>query len=111
MTALTEAALAIHLAAAVDDHQPGRWITGDTIGYVRTGSGNEIDFGTVPVPASSGTAVTTPLESKWVARSWRSEALVIENTFGRGILATKDIVDLSHVAWAVPAPMLALLLA
>jgi predicted AAA+ superfamily ATPase len=111
MTALTEGALAVHLAAAIDDQQPGRWVNGDTIGYVRTGSGNEIDFGPVAVPIVGGTAHTTPLEAKWVSRSWRPEALVTENRFGRGVLATKNITNLSHLAWAVPAPVVALLLA
>jgi len=64
LTALTEAALAVHLAVAIDDHQPGRWVNGDTIGYARTGKGNEIDFGPVPIPTASGTARTTPLEAQ-----------------------------------------------
>jgi predicted AAA+ superfamily ATPase len=110
MTALTEAALAVHLAIAIDDRQPGRWVDGDTIGYVRTGRGNEIDFGPVAVPTAADTALTTPLESKWVTRGWRSEALVTENRFGCGVLATKNITDVTHVAWAVPAPTVALLL-
>lgn len=41
MTSLTEEALAVAMAAAIDDLQPGRWMTGDTIGYadpLRTGN-------------------------------------------------------------------------
>ena len=110
MTALTEAALAVHLAATIDDHQPGRWVSGDTIGYVRTRAGNEIDFGPVPIPTSNGTARTTPLEAKWVTRGWRSEALGAENRYGAGILATKSITDVTHPVWALPAPTVALLL-
>lgn len=110
MTALTEAALAVQLAIAIDDQQPGRWVNGDTIGYIRTGKGNEIDFGPVAVPTTGDTARTTPLEAKWVTQGWRSEALVTEGRFGRGVLATKNITDLSHAAWAVPAPTVALLL-
>jgi uncharacterized protein len=110
MTALTEAAVAVHLAIAIDDRQPGRWVNGDTIGYVRTGNGNEIDFGPVAVPTAAGTAHTTPLEAKWVTQGWRSEALVTENRFGRGVLATKNITNLAHPAWAVPAPAIALML-
>jgi predicted AAA+ superfamily ATPase len=110
MTALTESALAIHLAIAIDDRQPGRWVNGDTIGYVRTGSGNEIDFGPIAIPTAGGTAKTTPLEAKWVTHGWRSEALVTENRFGCGVLATKTITSFSHPAWAVPAPTVALLL-
>lgn len=110
MTALTEAALAVHLAVAIDERQPGRWVSGDTIGYVRTGSGNEIDFGPVAVPTAAGTAYTTPLEAKWVTQRWRSEARVAENRFGRGVLATKNVTSFAHPAWAIPAPTVALLL-
>jgi predicted AAA+ superfamily ATPase len=110
MTALTEATLAVHLAIAIDDQQPGRWVNGDTIGYVRTGRGNEIDFGPVAIPTAGGIARTTPLEAKWVTHGWRSEALVTENRFGHGVLATKTITDFSHPAWALPAPTVALLL-
>ena len=110
MTALTEAALAVQLAITIDELQPGRWVNGDAIGYVRTGKGNEIDFGPVAVPTAGGTAHTTPLEAKWVTRGWRSEALVTENRFGRGVLATKNVTNFAHPAWAIPAPTVALLL-
>ena len=43
-------------------------------------------------------------------RSWRSEARAIEGKYRGGIVATKNILDLNHPAWAVPAPFLALLL-
>jgi len=110
MTALTESALAVALAAAIDHRQPGRWMTGDTIGYVRTRSGEEVDFGSTPVPSDSGTQWTTPIEVKWVTDGWRSEARVIEGKFGSGIVATKNVTRLDTPAWAVPAPVLALLL-
>lgn len=110
MTRLTEAALAIALARAVDDHQPGRWTTDDAIGYLRTGKGNEVDLAPVPVPTPAGDTMTTPLESKWVSRGWRAEARTIEGKLGTGILATKSILDLDHPAWAIPAPVVALLL-
>ena len=110
MTRLTEAAIGVALARAIDQLQPRRWVNGDTIGYLRTASDGEIDLAPVPVPSSAGTQTTVPLESKWVETNWRSEARVIENKFKRGILATKSILDLRHPVWAVPAPVLALLL-
>jgi predicted AAA+ superfamily ATPase len=110
MTALTETVIATQLASAIDQRQPGRWMTGDTIGYVRTGSGHEVDFGPVPVPAASGPQFTTPIEIKWVTDGWRSEARVIEAKYGRGIVATKNITHLDTPTWAIPAPLLALLL-
>ncbi len=110
MTVLTEAALAVALAATIDDRQPGRWMSEDTIGYVRTGSGQEVDFGPIPVPSPGGTNWTIPIESKWVSNGWRKEAKVIEGKFGRGILATKNITRLDTPAWAIPAAVLALLI-
>ena len=110
MTALTEAVLAVALARAIDELQEGRWVRGDTIGYSRTNSGGEVDLSPVPVPDQAGNAVTTPIEAKWVDASWRTSARTIEAKYGRGILATKSILDVAHPAWAVPAPLVALLL-
>ena len=53
---------------------------------------------------------TVPLEAKWVDAGWRAEAQVVEKKYGRGILATKSILSMEHPTWAVPAPLLALLL-
>lgn len=107
---LTESCLAVALAQAIDVADSGRWLTNDSIGYLRTGSGNEIDFAPIPARSPSGPTMTTPIEAKWVATGWRSEARTIEGKFGRGVVATRTIMDLQHVSWAVPAPLLALLL-
>jgi predicted AAA+ superfamily ATPase len=109
-TALTEMTLAIALAKAVEGHDEGRWVTEDTIGYLRTAAGKEVDFGPVRVSTTSGPGLTTPIESKWVDTNWRSEARTIEARFNGGILATKSILDLDHPTWAVPAPILAAML-
>lgn len=110
MTVLSEAAVAVSLARAVDRSDPGRWPTQDAIGYLKTTAGGEIDLAPVPYRTASGTAWTTPIESKWVSAGWRREALAIEGRFGGGILATKDVLDMDHKAWALPAPLVALLL-
>ena len=110
MTSLSEMALGIALARAIDDLDEDRWSSADTIGYARTESGQEVDLTRVPVPSSSVTLMTVPIESKWVDQGWREEARVIEGKFGCGILATKSILDLDHPSWAVPAPLVALLL-
>ncbi len=110
LTALSEAALAVALARAIDDLDEGRWIGDDTIGYARTGSGNEVDLGRVRVPTTSGHSMTVPIESKWVDVGWRAEAKTIEGKYAQGIVATKSILDFDHPAWAVPAPLVALLL-
>jgi hypothetical protein len=108
--ALSEAALAVTLARVIDEHDEGRWVADDTVGYVRTGAGNEIDLGPVRVPAPGGAGLTTPIESKWVDVGWRGEAKTIEGKFGHGIMATKSILDTEHPVKAIPAPMVACLL-
>lgn len=102
-------ALGTSLASLMGSLEEGRLVFGDTIGDATSGSGQEVDFCPVRVPTAGGSSVTTPVESKWVSQGRRSEAKVIENKCGRGILARK-ILDLDRPAWAVPAPMLALLL-
>jgi len=109
-TKLTETVLAVTLARRLDDLNEGRWADGDTIGYSRTGSGAEIDLAPVRIPSPSGAGMTTPIESKWVDTGWKHEAKTIGGKYGHGIVATKSILDLDHHVWAVPAPLVALLL-
>lgn len=110
MATLNEAAIAVALAQAVDELEEGRWVSGDTVGYTRTGGGKEVDLAPIHVPTPAGSALSVPIEGKWVDTGWRSEAQVIERKFGCGILATKSILDMDHPTWAVPAPLLAALL-
>lgn len=110
MTRLTEMTLAVSLARAIDGIEEGRWLSGDTISYARTQSGNEIDLAPVALPTGHGVRPSVPLECKWVDHSWRSEAKAINGKYGRGVLATKSILDTTADVWAVPAPLVALLL-
>lgn len=111
MTGLSELVLGVTLARSIDALDEGRWIADDTIGYARTDSGKEIDLSPVRVPAEGTAGITVPIESKWVEDGWRQDALVLEGRYGRGIMATKSILDLEHPCWAIPAPLLACLLA
>lgn len=110
MTMLTETTIAMHLARAIDNHDEGRLVVNDTIGYARTGAGNEVDLAPVSVSSPAGTARTVPIEGKWVDDKWRSDAKTVEAKYGAGILATKSILNTDHPTWAIPAPLLALLL-
>ncbi len=102
--------LGVALARAIDDLEQGRWVSGDTIGYARTASDREIDLAPVTVPSTAGSLTTTPIESKWVDHGWKSEAKSIAGQYRRGILATKSVLNVSGDVWAVPAPLVALLL-
>lgn len=110
MTVLSEMSLGVALARAIDQLDEGRWMAGDTIGYVRTAAGNEVDLAPTAVPTTAGAAPSTPLESKWVDVGWRNEAKVMEGKYAAGVFATKSLLDLEHPAWAIPAPLVSLLL-
>jgi predicted AAA+ superfamily ATPase len=110
-TKLTEQILAVALARAVDNLEEGRWVSQDTIGYSRTTSGNEIDLCPIHLPDGNlSSSMTTPIESKWVDQGWGHEARAIQGKYRRGVLATKSVLDTSGDVWAIPAPLLALLL-
>jgi predicted AAA+ superfamily ATPase len=110
-TSLTEAALGVTLARAIEALDEGRWLSDDSVGYARTESNNEVDFAPVRVPVPGAHAMTVPIESKWVDTGWRGESRVVDGKYGRGILATKSVLDTDGDVWAVPAPLVALQLA
>jgi len=110
LTTLTEMVIGVSLAVAIENAQEGRFLVDDTIGYLRTGSGQKVDFAPVSVPSAAGNHLTTPIESKWVARNWRGEARVMEGSLGGGVLATRTVLDTSRTSWAIPAPLAALLI-
>jgi len=109
-TKLTEGLLAVTLARRLDDLAEGRWADGDTVGYGRTPSGAEVDFAPVRTTGPSGPTLTTPIESKWVDAGWVGEAKTLASKYAHGIMATKSILDVDGAVWAVPAPLVALLL-
>ena len=110
VTRATEAALAVHLAVAIDRLHPDRLIEQAAIGHLRTTTGNEIDLAPVPI-AVGGMAVTSvAIEAKWVSNGWKPEARTLVGRLGSGVVATKSITDTNGPVWAVPAPVVALLL-
>jgi uncharacterized protein len=108
-TRSSEAALGVAVARSVAALHPERLLEQRAVMYLRT-TNSEIDFAPLPISAAGQVAITTPVESKWVEHNWKSEARTMSAKYGRGILATKNITDLSGDVWAVPAPIVALLL-
>jgi len=41
---------------------------------------------------------------------WRGERRVIAAKYSRGVLATKSVLDVTEHVWAIPAPLVSLLL-
>jgi hypothetical protein len=103
--------LGVSLARAIDSLDEGRWVAADTIGYVKTDSGNEIELCPDDVQSPGGPRRSIPIEGKWVDDGWRAEAKVLTNKYGAGFRATKSILNLDHDVGAVPAPLVGLLLA
>jgi hypothetical protein len=108
---LTESTLGVTLARTLEALDEGRWLSDDSIGYCRTDSGGDVDLAPVRVPFDGSSAMTTPVDCKWVDAGWRGEARVIGGRYGRGILTTKSTLDTEGDVWAVPAPLVALQLA
>lgn len=108
-TRSSEAALGVAVARAVSAVHAERLIEQRAVMYLRT-SKSEIDFAAVPMAIGGQRSRSTPLESKWVESGWKNEARTMAAKFGRGVLATKNITDLSGDVSAVSAPIVALLL-
>jgi hypothetical protein len=62
-------------------------------------TGSEIDF--------VGSLLHAPIESKYVSQKWRGERRTLDERYGRGIIATRDILDVSDNVWALPTGLLA----
>jgi hypothetical protein len=54
MTMLTETTIGMHLARAINGIDEGRLVVNDTIGYARTGAGNEVDLLPIPISRPAG---------------------------------------------------------
>jgi uncharacterized protein len=101
VTKLSEQQIGLALARASADGRAERFVAGEAPMYERTATGREIDF----VGPNQ-----VPMESKYVERSWRQEARTLAAAHGRGILATRNVLDTDGAVWAVPACILAWLL-
>jgi predicted AAA+ superfamily ATPase len=62
-------------------------------------SGAEIDF--------VGPSVPIPVESKYVSQGWKPEKKGLEDVYGKGVIATRDILDMNEKIWAIPSCLLA----
>jgi predicted AAA+ superfamily ATPase len=62
-------------------------------------SGAEIDF--------VGPHLATPVESKYVSDKWKPEKKALTEHYGRGVIVTRDILDMTEDIWAVPAGLFA----
>ncbi len=62
-------------------------------------TGSEIDF--------VGPLLQTPIESKYVSQKWRGARRMLDEHYGHGVIATRDILDLNENIRAIPTGLLA----
>jgi predicted AAA+ superfamily ATPase len=103
ITSLSEQQIGLTLRRHAIGLRPGTDSLFDHVLYHRTPSDQEIDF-------VGGDQPITPVESKYVDGQWRRAAQTMRAAFGHGLIATRSVLDLDGDAWAVPAPLLALVL-
>ena len=101
VTKLSEQQIGLALARAAARGRADQFVAGDAPMYERTKTGKEIDF---------VAARQVPIESKYVELNWKSDARTVAAAHGRGILATRNVLDTDGDVWAVPACVLAWLL-
>lgn len=101
-SALTEQQLGLELVRSLERDQPGGFAHFTDVMYQRTSS-KEVDFAG-PRLGQLG------FEGKYVDAGWRREAQTARAALGRGVLATRSLLDTSGDVWAVPAPFVAWLL-
>lgn len=102
-TKVAEQQLGLALARAMERERPTSFTEAVGVFYERTKTDAEIDF--------VGPDIGLAYESKYGRRHWRQEARTVEANYpAAGIMATSDIYDTSHPAWAVPSSIVAWLL-
>jgi hypothetical protein len=84
---------------AMESQRPGSFVDGSDVLYARTPSKTEIDF--------VGPRLEVAVESKYVDANWKREAQTVAARYGRGVVATRRVLNLDGSVWAVPAGLLA----
>jgi hypothetical protein len=98
---LSQQQLGLALALAEADGRADAFVAADEVMYERTTT-SEIDF--------VGSAIDVPFESKYVERKWRGESRALTSRYGRGVVATRNVLDTDGDVWAVPASVVVWLL-
>jgi hypothetical protein len=98
---LSEQQLGLSLLRAVTGGRADVFAAAGDVMYERTSTA-EIDF--------VGAAIDVPFESKYVERNWRSESRALTARYGRGIIATRNILDTDGDIWALPTSVVVWLL-
>jgi uncharacterized protein len=98
---LSEQQLGLSLLRSVSGGRADAFAAADEVMYERTSTA-EIDF--------VGAPIEVPFESKYVERNWRSESRALAARYGRGIVATRNVLDSDGPIWALPTSIVTWLL-
>lgn len=98
---LSEQQIGLSLARAAAAGNAEAFLATDEVMFERTAM-SEIDF--------VGRSIEVPFESKYVERGWKSQSRALSTRYGRGIVATRNVLDLDGATWAMPAAIVAWLL-
>lgn len=102
-TELTEQQLGVTLLRAHEAESPGTLMDYDAVLFLVSPTRKEIDF-------TGAWLGGIPYEGKYIDGGWRQEAATVASAYGRGVLATRTVVDRDGDRIAVPAAILGLLL-
>jgi predicted AAA+ superfamily ATPase len=103
-TALTEAVLAMALFRTREVSLQEAFSVPRSLFYWKSSAGNEIDF------LSGEPSRWVPVESKYAGRITGQDRLKIRNGFQRGLIASRNTLDLEDPVRAIPVPVLLALL-
>jgi len=98
---LSEQQLGLSRLRAATGGRADAFVAAGDVMYERTSTA-EIDF--------VGAAIEVPFESKYVERNWRSQSRALTARYGRGIIATRNILDTNGDVWALPTSLVVWLL-
>ncbi len=98
---LAEQQIGLSLARASAAGRADAFVAAHEVMFERTAT-SEIDF--------VGASIGVPFESKYVERGWKSASRSLAARYGRGIVATRNVLDIDGPIWAVPAAIVAWLL-
>jgi predicted AAA+ superfamily ATPase len=99
---LSEQQIGLSLARTAAMGDADAFLAANRVMFERTAT-SEIDF--------VGASIKVPFESKYVERSWKGQSRALSARYGRGIVATRNVLNLDGTVWAVPAAIVAWLLA
>jgi predicted AAA+ superfamily ATPase len=94
--------IALAISRVLTARDPSLFVEGTRLLFERTKTDAEIDF--------VGPDLDAPFDAKYVDDKWRREAQTMRARYGKGVLATRGVIDMESDVWAIPAALIAWLL-